>query len=366
MSLLSRLILKEIAFPFIFSFAALSVLLLLGRLLPLLGTLLKVGMDAKDLARLALLMIPTFWMLVIPMATLLGILVAFLRLTRDSEIIALFACGVTPSRLFRPVVAVSVLCWLLSLTVAAIVVPASKSSTRNLVRNLTSKGLARGFPEGQFLSPVKGLTIYVHESLSQGHRFKGVFIQDARRPGMTSRIFARSGRLLASKGEEEVALCLKDGILNRVGPHYTRTDTFEFKGYTLRLGLSSGDRRKTRGELGLATLWNKGNDPKLPPEQRIRYATEFHKRLAIPAGTLFLGLLAVPLGVVFGRTGLSGGVALGTSAFLAYYLLVAFMSNLVEAGAARTPALLWLPNGVFALVTWAAARLLYKGRRMGG
>ncbi len=366
MSLLSRLILKEIAFPFLFSFLALSTLLLLGKLLPLLDTLLRVGIGSREFIKLLLLMVPTFWMLVIPMATLLGILLGFLRLTRDSEVIALFACGITPSHMFRPAIAVSVVCWILSLLVAAIVVPMSKSSTRTLLKELTRKTLTKGFPEGRFLSPVSGLTIYVHESMSQGHRFKGIFIQDARKPEVTSQIFAQAGELLTGARDEKIALCLKDGILNRISPDFTRTDTFEFKGYTLQLELTPGRYTKKRGEMGFASLWKHGTDPNASPERRNRYMSEFHKRLAIPTGTLLLGILAVPLGIMFGRAGLSGGVALGLSAFLTYYLLVAFMSNLAEVGVFNAAVALWLPNLVFTALTWVMVRLLCKGRQFGG
>ncbi len=361
MSLLSRLILKEIAFPFLFSFCALSALLLLGRLLPLLSILLRVGIRPSELIKLLLLMMPTFWMMVIPMATLLGILIGFLRLTRDSEVVSLFACGIGPLQMLKPAVGVSCVCWILSLLVAAVVVPMSKSSSRSMLRDLTQRTLTRGFPEERFVTPVSGLTMYVHESTSGGHRFKGVFIRDARKPGMANHIFARTGELLTGLKGSRIALRLENGILNRISPDYDKTDIFEFKSYTLQLDLPSIQASRSRGEMGLGTLWRKGNDPHTPRQKRNSYLTEFHKRLSIPTGTLILGILAVPLGILFGKTGLSGGVALGLSAFLAYYLMVALMANLAEASAIPAALGLWIPNFILAGLTLAMLNRLLKG-----
>ncbi len=360
MSLLSRLILKEIAFPFLFSFCALSALLLLGRMLPLLTTLLRVGITLPEFFKLLVLMMPNFWMIVIPMATLLGILIGFLRLTRDSETLALFACGVRPSQLLKPAVAISGICWILSLLVAALVVPMSKSSSRSMLRDLTQRTLTRGFPEEKFITPVSGLTLYVHQSTSGGHQFKGVFIRDARKPEMANQIFAQSGELLTDLKGSRIALRLQNGILNRINQDYTRTDIFEFRSYTLQLSLPSAQADKKRGEMGLGSLWKNGNDPKNSREERNRYMTEFHKRISIPTGTLILGILAVPLGILFGRTGLSSGVALGLSAFLAYYLMVAFMANLAEASVFPASVGLWLPNLILAGLTGTLLRRLVR------
>jgi hypothetical protein len=46
----------------------------------------------------------------IPMSLLVGLLIAFGRLSADREFVALQACGVSPARLMRPVALMSLLC----------------------------------------------------------------------------------------------------------------------------------------------------------------------------------------------------------------------------------------------------------------
>jgi lipopolysaccharide export system permease protein len=360
MSLLSRMLLREMALPFLFSFFALSVLLFLGSLLPLLEPLLRAGIRPVELGRFAILVLPTFWAIVFPMSALLGVLIGFLRLSRDSEMLALFACGAGLKKLIIPVIMVSITAYLVSFFLSASVIPKAKSASRSFIRELTERSLARGIPEKAFLSPLSKLTLYVDKSLDQGHRFKGVYIQDARKKRITYQILARDGKLFAQPGGLEVGLQLSNGTLNRISDDYRKTDTLDFKSYALRLSLPEKGLKQKRGELGLEDLLKAASDPDTSARHKVHYLTEFHERLAIPLGTFILGIMAAPLGILFGRTGLSGGIALGLAAFLAYYLSVAFAASLADTGNISPVIALWVPNLIFAGITVGLIILLYK------
>ncbi len=360
MSLLSRMLLREMALPFLFSFCALSVLLLLGSLLSLLEPLLRTGIGYVELGKIAILLLPTFWAFVLPMATMLGVLMGFLRLSRDSEMLALFACGTGLKKLMIPVIMVSITACLVSFFMSSSLIPRAKSASKNFIRELTEHSLARGIPEKVFFTPISGLTLYVDKSLDQGHCFKGVYIQDARKKQVIYQILARDGELFARPGGLEVVLRLKNGILNHISNDYEKTDTIEFNSYVLHLSLSGKDSKPGRGELGLRDLLKNASDPDKSDRHRIHYLTEFHQRLALPAGVLILGIMAAPLGILFGRTGLSEGVALGLAAFLAYYLSMAFAGNLADTGSISPVIALWVPNLIFAGITAGLIILLYK------
>jgi len=92
----------------------------------------------------------------------------------------------------------------------------------------------------------------------------------------------------------------------------------------------------------------------------VHYLTEFHERLAVPIGVLILGIMAAPLGILFGKTGPSGGIALGLAAFLAYYLSVAFAASLADTGNISPVIALWTPNFISAGITVGLIILLYR------
>ncbi len=350
MSLLFRLVFQEIVHPFLLSLAALCGLLLLGRLLPVLEPLFSAGVTLFELGKLIILLLPTLILFALSMATLLGVMLAFLRLSKDSEMIALFSTGVDPIKLLRPVVVFSAVAWLAAVVITVYIQPHAKFASKKFLLDITEKSLSRGLPQAVFFSPIKGLTIYVHESDEDGKRFKGVYIRDARRVQVASQILAEKGRLLAGTSGSEVVLRLENGTLNRIGGDFKKTDTLDFGSYTIKLKLSGEELEPGRGEMGLKGLSAVVNDPGTSRKKRLRYSTEFHKRLALPVGTFILGILAAPLGIFLGRTGPSGGIALGLAAFLSYYMLVAFLSNLAEAGTLPPALALWLPNVIFAVL----------------
>jgi lipopolysaccharide export system permease protein len=360
MSILSRMLLKEILLPFIFAFCALNALFLTGRLLPLFEPILRAGTGFKDILKLLALILPTFWVFVLPMATVVGALLGFLRLSRDSEVLALFACGVAPKKLLIPVFLVAFTAFLLSLFISSYILPKSKMASKTFIMQLTQLALAKGIPEHTFFTPIPGLTIYAHKGTDEGKRLKGIFIWDSRKQDSASQTFAKSGEILTEPGKKEVAIRLVDGTLNITSPDYKNTDTMDFNTYIIRLRLAEDAYEPSRGDLRIDKLWKEATDPKNTKDDKISYLVELYKRLTLPLGTLILGLLAAPLGIFFGRTGLSGGVALSLAAFLTYYTLMICMANLAEAGITPPFLSLFMPNLVFLCITAVMLLLLNK------
>ncbi len=358
MSILSKMILREILLPFIFSFCALNALLLVGRLLPLFEPILKAGTGFKDIFKLMALILPTFWIFVLPMATVLGVLLGFLRLSRDSEVLALFACGVQPKKMLAPVLLVTFSAFILSLFISGYILPATKRASKTFLLQLTQLALSRGIPQRMFFTPIPGLTIYAHDGKDGGRRLKGLFVWDSRKKDSSSQIVAKKGSIIASQDRKEVALRLDDGQLNMASPDYKDVDTMDFKTYTIRLKLRDDAYEPSRGDLRIDRLWQAAFDPKNTKDDRLSYLVELYKRITLPIGTLILGLLAAPFGIFFGRTGLSGGIALSLAAFLSYYTIMIFMANLAEAGITPPFLSLWVPNLVFLFITIAMLWLL--------
>ncbi|MGQ9500317.1 MAG: LPS export ABC transporter permease LptF [Dissulfurimicrobium sp.] len=360
MSILSRMLLKEIFLPFIFAFCALNALFLTGRLLPLFEPILRAGTGFKDILKLLALILPTFWVFVLPMATVVGVLLAFLRLSRDSEVLALFACGVTPRKLLIPVFLVAFTALLLSLFISIYILPKSNMAAKTFIMQLTQLTLAKGIPEHTFFTPIHGLTIYAHKGTDGGKRLKGIFIWDSRNKDSVSQIFAKNGEILTEPGKKEVTMRLVNGTLNITSQDYKNTDTINFNTYTIRLRLTEDVYKPSRGDMRIDKLWKETTDPKNTKDDKILYLVELYKRLTLPLGTLILGLLAAPLGIFFGRTGLSGGVALSLAAFLTYYTLMIYMANLAEAGITPPFLSLFMPNFAFLCITAAMLWLLNK------
>ncbi len=359
-SILTRMVLREVAMPFVFSLGAMSLLFLIGKLFSHVEPLLAAGISLREFLKLNLLMLPIFLYVLIPLFSLLGVLIAFLRFSRDSEIIALFSCGIKPSKLLKPLVIIASLALFSSLLVSAVVVPYSKRETGKFMEDITEKALLRGIPEKRFFTPTKGLTFFVDSTSDKGRKFQGVFIRDARNESFAYDIMARRGGLSCDARSGHVVLKLLDGRLFRVSPDYQLADTVDFKKYLLSI-TSAADHggRKRRGQMTTWELLDASSDNTIPPQKRLKYLVEFHKRMGIPFGAFIMSLLAAPLGIFFGRGGMSQGICIGLAAFLVYYLAILFGTTLSEDGALPASLGVWIPNFLLALSTLAAYRVLF-------
>ena len=105
MRLISRSVLREIWPPFLLGFAAYTFILLIRTILFLADFAVRRSASVLEVARLVVLSLPWIVVLTMPMAFLLGVLIGVGRLSADSELVALRACGMGPRSAARPALA---------------------------------------------------------------------------------------------------------------------------------------------------------------------------------------------------------------------------------------------------------------------
>src|SRR5713101_9294379 len=91
------------------------------------------GADLATVVRAFSYLLPSIFSVTIPMAFLLGVLLAFGRLASDSEIVALRAVGVSPLRLLGPVFGFALAAGFLTFYINAVVFFAGYRDHRELV-----------------------------------------------------------------------------------------------------------------------------------------------------------------------------------------------------------------------------------------
>ncbi|MEO7453988.1 MAG: LptF/LptG family permease [Fimbriimonadales bacterium] len=138
--LIDRLVWKEMIGPWLFGVALFTVVLMAGTYLFRLTDYLVKGVDAMLLAKLSLLFLPGLVAKTFPMAVLLSSLLAFARLSNDSEIIAAQTGGASLYRIIRPVAVFGLGVALLAFVFGEVVVPrasfTARAMTEEIVRSL--------------------------------------------------------------------------------------------------------------------------------------------------------------------------------------------------------------------------------------
>src|SRR5512143_375045 len=101
--LLDGYIVREMLPPTAIGLLVFTFVLLIDQIPRLLAVLVARSADLATILRVFVNLLPSILAVTIPMAFLLGVLLAFGRLASDSEIVALRAVGVSPLRLLGPV-----------------------------------------------------------------------------------------------------------------------------------------------------------------------------------------------------------------------------------------------------------------------
>jgi LPS export ABC transporter permease LptF/LPS export ABC transporter permease LptG len=365
--LLDSYIVREMLAPSAIGLLVFTFVLLIDQIPRLLAVLVARSADLATILRVFLNLLPSILAVTIPMAFLLGVLLAFGRMASDSEIVALRAVGVSPSRLLVPVMAMAGLMTAITFYVHAVALPAANQAHRELVFKLiVSKVRADVRPRTFSGDLLPGqMMLYVQDIDPGTERWKNLLIHDLREPRQPKLILARSGELIIDRAQGRVRLELGAGsqhTFTTAAPgEYDRLD-FAHMGFDLpvdeflpdrrKLLLAKGDREMTLPELAaqMRALRARGRGR----QEWGRFAVEWHKRFAIPTACLVFGLLGLALSLGSKKEARSSAFALSIAVIFVYYILIRLGEQAGDTGS-MTP---WLSMWGANLVLGAIAAVL--------
>ncbi len=360
---IDKYILKEIGLPTLLSLLIFSFVILMGRIPRLIELIISKGVPLKDILLLFSYLLPTFFSITIPLSFLLGILLAFGRLSADSEFIALKASGISLYALLKPVLLLAVIFSILTAWITISVEPAGKTAFRSKLFEIASSRASVGIRPGVFNDDFDDIILFTRSMDERRGIMQNVFISDEREGETPATILAKEGRFISDQEQLSLTLRLSNGSIHRRPPNENKA-TYQIIGFsnydiTIDMGqqLGSGkQRRRSRSELSWEELQAARQNAK-SDRSRFRLDAAQHKRLAIPFAPLVLALVGVPLGLQSSRSGKGAGFAMALIVSLFYYLLLSITRTLAEKGLVPAYLALWLPNFLF---FFGGAYFLYR------
>jgi len=252
-SIFSRYLLREMLPPFYISVMFFSFIFLLTRILDITNMIVnyKIGVSAVFL--MIVYTMPYFLVFVIPMSVMMTVLLTFLRLSDDNEIIALKAGGISIYRLLPPVFMFCLMGCLLTAFMSICGLPWGKLSLKALTVKVAASNINIGLKERTFNDSFKGVMLYVNKVDMKDKTLKDVFIEDRRSKNLVITIISPEGQLASEPGKAVFHLRLSKGIINQVDIEKRSVNSIRFDTYTVNLDLqkaldtAKGDR-KTKGD----------------------------------------------------------------------------------------------------------------------
>lgn len=363
--IISRYILKEVLLTLMAVATVLLLIFLSNRFVYYLADA-SVGNLSSDVI-LTILMLKTLDALVImlPLALFLAVLIAFSRLYKDSEMVAMLACGIGIGRIYKTVF---ILAFLVALVVSVITfyfAPWATEESYRIQDEQKAVSEIAGLASGRFTAATGSEGVFYAEHISDDQTELGDVFLQSERDGKQVILSAISGRRFVQEESGDRFLELQNGFRYEGVPGSSEFVVIEYATHAIRIQereVVRSDRKhkafatdelldpEARRQLAERTHWSY-------EELRRFDAAELHWRMAMPLSTILLALLAVPLSRTNPRQGRYAKLFSAVLIYFIYSNLMGVGRTWIERDTVAPIVGLWWAHGGIIILT---AVLLYK------
>jgi lipopolysaccharide export system permease protein len=357
-------VLRQTLKPLAIALVVALLVLLIERMLRLLDLVLGVQGPVKLVFEIMAYLVPNYISLALPVSLLLGVMLAFNRLSRDGEIDAIQCAGVSLGRQSRAALLAALGIAIITTVTLGYLKPYGRYAYQSMVFAITNAAF-QAFVQAGVFTELEDTTFLVEGA--RAGQFSTVFLYEGNADGGATAVTARNGMLLRPGDEAAPVLRLFDGVRLTVREHDGGTEksagqdvppvgVLRFQELRMTLGEGQAPIFRPRGaderEYTLTELWQRRFEPP-PGVRRSDMVAEFHSRVTRVLSVLFLPLLGIPLALGWRRSDRSYGLAIGFLVLIIYNQVLDLGKNIAETGAISPLLGLWLPLLAFAAAsTW--------------
>lgn len=342
MKRLDRLVYREMLGPWVFGVMIFSVLIFASVLLMRITGWIVEGVSVGFIFNIVLLLLPGIVVKTFSMAMMLAALLAFGRLSNDSEIVAIRAAGASLFQVMRPVFIFSALVALLSFAVNEIVVPAASYEATAMQSRITKNVLqsSQARPVHMVIPQKDGTVVFVgaldfeiaSQTLQKVHVItydKGgawTYVMHANElhyEGENSWAVRGGYQLLSADG--------KDSITSEGNLWPSQVVPPKFTPRNLLAGIANDMDAFSITQIA-EEIDTMKREPKPNWKQIRNLEFGFYNKIALPLGVVIFALLCAPLGIRSHRAGVAIGFALSIAISFAYLTLVNFLAVYSRSG----------------------------------
>jgi lipopolysaccharide export system permease protein len=355
----TRYILGQIAGPMLFITLAGTGVLWLTESLRIIDRSVNDGLPAATLLYLTALVMPSVLAIVLPLALFCALVYGYNRLATESELVVLWAAGISTRHLARPALALGFLVTIVCYVLMLYLMPLGFRTLKDMQYDFHSDLANALLQEGTFNILAPGLTVYFRERQSDGVLLD-ILVHDSRNADKPITMMAERGALVRTP--DGPRFVMQNGNRQAVETDRRQLSLLYFDNYTLDLNQFAGphaDRWLDSSERFLPELlW-----PSAAADDQTYYwklVVEAHRRLATPLYVLALTLVALAaiLAGEFNRRGQHLRIMSAAGVATILQLLALGMSNL----AIKFPVLIPLLYVIPVLAILAAGYVLERGR----
>ncbi len=351
-SLLDKYILKQIIEMFIMGvFIFTSIIFASDTFITLIKQISLFGIPFKVALLMIILNLPSVIVMTIPMGVLLSTVMTLNKLSLDSEITVLRACGIGLNRIAKPIFVFSIIMCICSFVINETIVPVAAKYSKDLALwSLSQKNV----PDGK--------ENFVFKELNQNGTLKRLFyvgkcedkllynitVLDTSKEGTIQVLQATEGKTTPSGWN------FQKGAVYTVGQEGKVLNTTLFDDSTVKFGLDMSKQlnKNIAKEMNFMRLLKfiATKIGTLGEREKNIVIIELYDKLALPITTIALVLIGVPLAITPPRVRYNRGFLFSILIIFAYYLIRALSISFGEAGAIIPFLAAWMPNIILAVL----------------
>lgn len=354
---LDRYILKHLFETFLMGLVIFtSIIFASDTLLTLIKQISLYGIPFNVAIFIIILKLPSILALTIPMGVLLSTVMTLNKMSVDSEISVMRACGISLARISRPVFIFGIVAMLSGLLINELVAPIANAQAKKLtIWALQQKNVPNG-TENFMLKELDDGTLkrLFYISKCANDKLYGITVLDNSKKDTITFLQAKEGAARKefwqfNKGV--VYTMTNDGdILNS-----TIFGDLEYYNNPDLLNQLQEDQQKEITTIKLLKyIYDHRNNP---PEELVVYWMELYNKLALPMMSIIFVLVGVPLAITPPRVRVNRGFLCSIGVIFLYYILQALATSLGETLLLPAFVAVWLPNVVLGSI---GAWIFYK------
>jgi lipopolysaccharide export system permease protein len=353
--ILNRYLFKEILFSFLGTLLVLTLVIVGNSFVRLLADA-SAGQLPVDLLTESLFYVSTKNLIkLIPIALLIGMMLAFSRFYRDSEMIAMQAAGLSPYSLYRAVFTFVVPLTLLLAILVLYVNPWTESQYQNVRQQVEERPEAAGIPAGVFTTTQsrRGEFTLLAEDIDENQSTMRRFFVHVRNGDSETVIWGREAALFINSVSNARVLEVHAGTRYEIQADNSM-NLIKFTEHGINMPLKHSVVSSRIASLPTAELLDNTTQEKL---------TELHWRLAIIISAPLMALLALPLSHTNPRQGRYSKVAVGILIYAIYANAIMSGRSLLEKGS--TPdwlGLWWIHLLMAGFIFWLVRHTFGKAK----
>ena len=360
MKTIERYVFGSFLSSFLLAFLVLSFVLTIALMVQIVGYIMD-GVPMSLVGEFCAVSLPETLQWSLPLALLVSSILVFSRMSADSEIAAMRACGVNILAVMKYPILFSVACTLLGFWVNNEIVPRGHEVRRNLKTRVSVEAGLSVLEPGRLIDDFPKVKVYF--SRKDGNWLYDLVVLDQSNPNVDRMVTA--DKALVTQQGADINLDLYHMTVDPVdAEHNTLARANRFV-YTLKDAIRKTAYHRRTKDFRLRELLERiregealairpadgEDDDRQAAEARKAFAlrdvsslkVEFSKRLVFAMASFCFVLVGIPLGIRSQRKESTVGMAISLAVSLGYYVVIILMLSCDEMYAVRPWLLIWLP-----------------------